>query len=73
MRLLLLLKLLSELGIGLLKILDIVLEKPRLACLLQLQLLQLPLKEDVLHLFLTYMFLLRMELLEATLDFSEFV
>jgi hypothetical protein len=51
LRLFLLLKLFLELGVGLLKITEIVLEKPCFSCPLLLQLIELSLKIDVLLVF----------------------
>jgi hypothetical protein len=48
MRFLLLLELFLELGVGLLKITDVVLEQPCFSCLLLLQLVELFAKIDVL-------------------------
>jgi hypothetical protein len=50
-RLFLLLKLFLELGVGLLKIAEIVLEKPCFSCSLLLQLVELSLKIHVLSVF----------------------
>jgi hypothetical protein len=50
-RLFLLLKLFLELGVGLLKITEIVLEKPYFSCPLLLRLVELSLKIDVLSVF----------------------
>jgi hypothetical protein len=64
----LLLELFLELGVGLLKIMDVVLEQPCFPCLLLLQLIELLAKIDVLSEFFLNALILRLELLEATLD-----
>jgi hypothetical protein len=64
----LLLELFLELGVGLLKITDVVLEKPCFPCPLLLQLIELLAKIDVLLEFFLDALILRLELLEATLD-----
>jgi hypothetical protein len=67
-RLFLLLKLFLELGVGLLKITEIVLEKPCFSCLLLLHLVELSLKIYVLLVFFWYALILRLEFPDATLD-----
>jgi hypothetical protein len=62
------LELFLELGVGLLKITDDVLEQPCFPCLLLLQLVELLAKIDVLSEFFLDVLILRLELLEATLD-----
>jgi hypothetical protein len=68
MRFSLFLELFLELGIGLLKIVDVVLEKPCFPCLLLLQLVELLAKIDVLLEFFLDASIFCLELLEATLD-----
>jgi hypothetical protein len=68
MRFFLLLELFLELGVGLLKITDVVLEQPCFSCLLLLQLVKLFAKIDVLSDFFLDASILRLEHLEATLD-----
>jgi hypothetical protein len=68
MRFFLLLDLFLELGVGLLKIMDVVLEQPCLSYPLLLQLVELIAKIDVLSDFFLDAWILRLELLEATLD-----
>jgi hypothetical protein len=68
MRLFLLLELFLELGVGLLKIMDVILEQPCFSCPLLLQLVELLVKIDVLSEFFLVASILRLELLEATLD-----
>jgi hypothetical protein len=68
MRFLLFLELFLELGIGLLKIVDVILEKPCFPCPLLLQLVELLVKIDVLLEFFLDASIFRLELLEATLD-----
>jgi hypothetical protein len=67
-RLFLLLKLFLELEVGLLKIAEIVLEKPCFSCPLLLQLVELSLKIYVLSVFFLHALILRLEFPEATLD-----
>jgi hypothetical protein len=62
------LELFLELGVGLLKIMDVVLEQPCFLCSLLLQLVELLAKIDVLSEFFLDASILRLELLEATLD-----
>jgi hypothetical protein len=57
-----------ELGVGLLKISDVVLEQPCFSCPLLLQLVEFLAKIDVLSEFFLDVSILRLELLEATLD-----
>jgi hypothetical protein len=59
------LELFLELGVGLLKITDVVLEQPCFSCPLLLQLVELSLKIDVLSEFHLDASILRLELLEA--------
>jgi hypothetical protein len=68
MRFFLLLKLFLELRVGLLKITDVILEQPCFPCPLLLQLIELLAKIDVLSEFFLDASILRLELLEATLD-----
>jgi hypothetical protein len=68
MRFFLLLELFLELGVGLLKITDVVLEQPCFSCPLLLQLVELFAKIDVLLDFFLDASILHLELLEATLD-----
>jgi hypothetical protein len=68
MRFSLFLELFLELRIGLLKIVDVVLEKPCFPCPLLLQLVELLAKIDVLSEFFLDALIFRLELLEATLD-----
>jgi hypothetical protein len=68
MRFFLLLELFLELGAGLLKITDVILEQPCFPCSLLLQLIKLLAKIDVLSEFFLYVLILRLELLDATLD-----
>jgi hypothetical protein len=67
MRFSLFLELFLELRIGLLKIVDVVLEKPCFPCPLLLQLVELLAKIDVLSEFFLDALIFRLELLEATL------
>jgi hypothetical protein len=67
-RFFLLFKLFLELGVGLLKIAKIVLEKPCFLCPLLLQLVKFPLKIHVLSVFFYYTLILCSEFLEATHD-----
>jgi hypothetical protein len=71
-RLLLFFELLLELGVGLLEIAEIILEEPRLSSPLQLQLVKLSLKINVLRQLLGYAFFLGSELLVATHDCLQF-
>jgi hypothetical protein len=71
-RLLLFFQLLLELGVGLLEIAEIIREEPCLSRLLQLQLVKLSLKINVLHLFFGYAFFFCSELLVATHDCLQF-
>jgi hypothetical protein len=71
-RLLLSFKLFLELGVGLLEIAQIVLQKPRLPRPLQLQLVKLSLKINVLCLLCGYEFFFCSELLVATHDCLKF-
>jgi hypothetical protein len=64
----LLLELFLELGVGLLKIMDVVLEQPCFPCPLLLQLVELLAKIDVLSEFFLDASILHLELLEATLN-----
>jgi hypothetical protein len=64
----LLLELFLELGVGLLKIMDVVLEQPCFSCPLLLQLIELFAKIDVFSDFFLDALILRLELPEATLD-----
>jgi hypothetical protein len=68
MRFFLFLELFLELGVGLLKIMNVVLEQPCFPCPLLLQLVDLLAKIDVLSEFFVDASILRLELLEATLD-----
>jgi hypothetical protein len=61
-----------ELGVGLLKIAEIVLEEPHFSCPLQLQLVELSLKIYVLRLLFGYVFFFCSELLVATHDCFSF-
>jgi hypothetical protein len=63
----LLIELFLELGVGFLKITDVVLEQPCFSCLLLLQLVELFAKNDVLSNFFLDALILRLELSEATL------
>jgi hypothetical protein len=64
----LLLELFLELGVGLLKITNVILEQPCFSCPLLLQLVELFSKIDVLSEFFLDASILRFELPEATLD-----
>jgi hypothetical protein len=68
MRFFLFLELFLELGVELLKIVDVVLEKPCFPCPLLLQLVELLAKIDVLLEFFLDASIFRLELLEATLN-----
>jgi hypothetical protein len=68
MRFFLLLELFLELGVGFLKITDVILEQPCFLCPLLLQLVKLFTKIDVLSDFFLDASILRLELPEATLN-----
>jgi hypothetical protein len=57
-----------ELGVGLLKVAEIVLEEPHFSCPLQLQLVELSLKIYVFILLFLYALIFCSEFLEATHD-----
>jgi hypothetical protein len=67
-RFFLLLELFLELGVGLLKITDVVLEQPRFSCPFLLQLVELFAKNDVLSEFFLDASILLLERPKATLD-----
>jgi hypothetical protein len=68
MRFLLLFELLLELGVGLLKVAEVILEEPCLSSPLLFQLVELPLKIDVLRQLFGYALLLGSKLLVTTHD-----
>jgi hypothetical protein len=68
MRFFLFLELFLELGVRLLKISDVILEQPCFPCPLLLQLIKILEKIDVLSEFFFDASILRLELLEVTLD-----
>jgi hypothetical protein len=67
-RFLLLFELLLELGVGLLEVAEVVLEKPRLSSLLLFQLVELSLQIDVLRPLFGYALFLGSKLLVTTHD-----